>query len=127
MLGKASIFLVEDEALIRMMLADMLEELGHRVAAEASNILEAQVLADTAIFDLAILDINVAGSIITPVAEIIDRRGLPMLFITGYGSGGRPEAFRNRPALQKPLSIWKLGDTIDAILATVPSSTADDS
>lgn len=68
-------FLVEDEALIGMMLADMLEELGHRVAAEASNIQEAQVLAGTAIFDLAILDINVAGSIITPVAEIIDRRG----------------------------------------------------
>jgi CheY-like chemotaxis protein len=92
-LGKASVFLVEDEALIRMMLADMLEELGHRMAAEAGNIQEAQVLAGTAIFDFAILDINVAGSITTPVAEIIDRPGLPLLFITGYGSGGRPEAF----------------------------------
>jgi hypothetical protein len=79
-------------------------------------------LAGTAIFDLAILDINVAGSIITSVAEIIDRRGQPLLFISGYGSGGRPEAFRNRPALQEPLSISTLGDTINAILATVPSS-----
>jgi CheY-like chemotaxis protein len=100
---QASIFLVEDEALIRMMLADMIEELGHRVAAETGNIQDAQVLAETAIFDLAILDINIAGSSIVPVAEIIDRRGLPFLFISGYGSAARPEAFIERPALQKPL------------------------
>ena len=73
----ASIFLVEDKALIRMMLVEMIEELGHRVVAEAGNIQDAQVLAETAIFDLAILDINIAGSSIVPVAEIIDRRGLP--------------------------------------------------
>jgi CheY-like chemotaxis protein len=90
---QASMFLVEDEALIRMMLADMVEELGHRVAAEAGNIQDAQVLAETAVFDLAILDINIAGSSIVPVAEIIDRRGLPFLFISGYGAAARPEAF----------------------------------
>jgi CheY-like chemotaxis protein len=56
-----SIFLVEDEALIRMMLADMIEELGHRVVAEAGNVEDGRALAETAIFDLAILDINIAG------------------------------------------------------------------
>jgi CheY-like chemotaxis protein len=87
---QASILLVEDEALIRMMVAEMVEELGHRVVAEAGNIQDAQVLAETAIFDLAILDINITGSSIVPVAEIIDRRGLPFLFISGYGSA-RPD------------------------------------
>jgi CheY-like chemotaxis protein len=58
----ASIFLVEDEGLIRLLLADMIEELGHRVVAEAGNIQEALVLAETAVFDLAILDINIGGS-----------------------------------------------------------------
>ena len=67
----ASIFLVEDEGLIRLMLADMVEELGHRVVAEAGNLEVGQALAETAIFDLAILDINIAGRIISPVAEII--------------------------------------------------------
>jgi response regulator RpfG family c-di-GMP phosphodiesterase len=67
----ASIFLVEDKALIRMMLVEMIEELGHRVVAEAGNIQDAQVLAETAIFNLAILDINIVGSSIVPVAEII--------------------------------------------------------
>jgi DNA-binding NtrC family response regulator len=88
------------------------------VVAEAGNIQDAQVLAETAIFDLAILDINIAGSTIVPVAEIIDRRGLPFVFISGYGSGGRPEAFIERPALQKPLLLSKLGETIDSILST---------
>jgi len=126
---QASIFLVEDEALIRMMLAEMVEELGHHVVAEAGNIQDAQVLAETAIFDLAILDINIAGSSIVPVAEIIDRRRLPFFFISGYGSAARPEAFIERPALQKPLMLSKLGEAINAILASASkaSSAADDS
>ena len=124
---QASIFLVEDEALIRMMLADMIEELGHRVVVEAGNIQDAQVLAERAIFDLAILDINIAGFSIVPVAEIIDRRGLPFLFISGYGPAARPKAFIARPALQKPLMLSKLGEAIDAILATGASSAPDES
>jgi DNA-binding response OmpR family regulator len=126
---QASIFLVEDEALILMMLAEMIGELGHRVVAEAGNIQDAQVLAETAIFDLAILDINIDGSSIVPVAEIIDSRGLPFLFISGYGSAARPDAFIERPALEKPVSISILGETINAILATArtASSRADDS
>jgi len=70
----ASIFLVEDEALIRLMLADMIEDLGHRVVAEAGNIKVGQALAQAAIFDLAVLDINIAGYSISSVAEIIDAR-----------------------------------------------------
>src|SRR5258708_8050163 len=101
----ASISLVEDEALIRMMLADMIEELGHRVVAEAGNIQVGQALAQAAIFDLAVLDINIAGYSIRPVAEIIDGRGLPFFFVTGYGPAGRPEAFRTPPPLHKPTLI----------------------
>ena len=54
----ASVFLVEDEALIRMMVVEMLEELGHSVAAEAGGIDEAMRLAQSADFDLAILDVK---------------------------------------------------------------------
>lgn len=113
----ASIFLVEDEALIRMMLADMIEELGHRVVAEAGNIEAGKALAETAMYDLAILDINIAGRNIGPVAEIVNKRGLPFVFVSGYGSGGRPEAFRGQPVLEKPVSTARLGQTIDAILS----------
>jgi DNA-binding response OmpR family regulator len=74
---QASVFLVEDEVLIGMMLADMIEQLGHRVVAEAANIQDGQTLAQSANYDLAVLDINIGGHSIDPVAEIIDRRGLP--------------------------------------------------
>ena len=71
----ASIFLVEDEALVRMSLASMVEELGHRVVAEAGTIKEAGAIAMTGVFDLAILDINIDGLGIDPVAHVIERRG----------------------------------------------------
>ena len=60
---------------------------------------------------------DIQGYSIRPVAEIIDGRGLPFFFVTGYGPAGRPEALRTRPALQKPLLIWKLGEAINSILS----------
>src|SRR6202000_542936 len=93
-----SVFLVEDEVMIRMMVADMLEELGYRVVAEAGEIGEATKLAQFADFDFPILDVNVNGKVISPVAELIDARNRPFIFATGYGSSGLPEEYRDRPA-----------------------------
>ncbi|MBV9532143.1 MAG: response regulator, partial [Bradyrhizobium sp.] len=61
---RGSVFLVEDEVMIRMMVADMLEELGYTIAAEAGEISEAIRLAQTTYYDLAILDVNVNGKVI---------------------------------------------------------------
>jgi CheY-like chemotaxis protein len=94
--SKLSVLLVEDEALIRMMIAEMLEDLGHHVVAETSRIDAALRLAETAKFDLALLDVNVAGSSILPVDNIIERRGFPILFVSGYATTGLPEPFGSR-------------------------------
>ena len=110
------VFVVEDEAMIRMMVMDMLEELGCRVAAEAGDVEEAAKLARSADFDLAILDVNVKGKLITPVAELIRARGRPIIFATGYGSEGLPEEFRDFPALQKPFQQDALAALIDEVL-----------
>jgi CheY-like chemotaxis protein len=111
-----SVFLVEDEVMIRMMVADMLEELGYSVAAEAGEINEAIRLAQTTEFDLAILDVNVNGKVISPVAELIKARNRPFIFATGYGSSGLPEEYRDRPALQKPFQLETLAKMIDTAL-----------
>ena len=113
-----SVFLVEDEVMIRMMVADMLEELGYSVAAEAGEISEAMKLAQSADFDLAILDVNVNGKMISPVADLIKARQRPFIFATGYGSSGLPEEYRDRPALQKPFQIETLAKAIDTVLTS---------
>jgi CheY-like chemotaxis protein len=111
-----SVFLVEDEVMIRMMVADMLEELGFRVAAETGEINEAIRLAQCTEFDLAILDVNVNGKVISPVADLITARNRPFIFATGYGSSGLPEEYRDRPALQKPFQLETLARMIDNTL-----------
>ncbi|MGA8898831.1 response regulator [Bradyrhizobium sp.] len=115
-----SVFLVEDEVMIRMMVADMLEELGYSVVAEAGEINDALKLAQTAEFDLAILDVNVNGKVISPVADILAARNRPFIFATGYGSSGLPAEYRNRPALQKPFQIETLARMIDHALNSTP-------
>jgi DNA-binding response OmpR family regulator len=111
-----SVFLVEDEVMIRMMVADMLVELGYSIAAEAGEIEDAIRLARTTPFDIAILDVNVNGKMISPVAEVIEARNRPFIFATGYGAQGLPEEFRDRPALQKPFQMETLATMIEQAL-----------
>jgi DNA-binding NtrC family response regulator len=110
------VFLVEDEVMIRMMVADMLEELGHSIAGEAGEIGHAIKLAQSTEFELAILDVNVNGHMITPVAELIKARNLPFIFATGYGAAGVPAEYRDQPTLQKPFLIEKLEEMIHRTL-----------
>ena len=114
---RASIFLVEDETLIRMMLAQIVEELGHRVVAEAASVDDGRSRAEIEDYDLAILDINLQGDNVQPVAQAILRRGLPFFFLTGYGSKGVPEEFKGLPVLDKPCTFEELKSTIDAVLS----------
>jgi CheY-like chemotaxis protein len=111
------ILVVEDESMIRMLLEDMLDELGYTVAAGAGRIDEALEAAKTAEFDLAILDVNLNGLSIGPVADALVARGRPFVFATGYGEQGLPEAHRNRPTLKKPFQIEGLGRTLESVLS----------
>jgi DNA-binding response OmpR family regulator len=109
------VFVVEDESMIRMMVTDMLEELRHRPVAEAGDVGEAAKLAQSADFDLAILDVNLKGKLITPVAELIKARVLPIIFATGYDLEDVPEQFRDIPALAKPFQLKDLATAIDEV------------
>jgi CheY-like chemotaxis protein len=115
-MGGKSVFLVEDEALIRMMIVEMLEELGHRVVAEAGSIERAEPLARASVFDLAVFDINIGGFNISPIAEIVAARSLPFVFVSGYGPAGRPALFADRPVLRKPFLIEHFADMINSAI-----------
>jgi DNA-binding response OmpR family regulator len=109
------IFLVEDEVMIRMMVVDMLEELGHAVVAEAGHLDKSLELAHSADCNLAILDVNLDGQMITPVAEVLKARGVPIIFATGYGAAGIPDNFKDCSALQKPFEIEALAARLNSI------------
>jgi CheY-like chemotaxis protein len=109
------VFLVEDEGIIRILVADMLGELGHTLAAEAGHIDQELELARSTEFDLAILDFNLRGEMVTPVAKLIMARGRPIIFATAYGPEGLPEDFRNFPALLKPYHLEDLAALIDQV------------
>jgi len=113
---RGAVLIVEDEAMIRMMVADMLGDLGYPIAAETGDIDDAMTLARTAAFDVAILDVNVNGKLISPVADIIAARPRPFVFVTGYGMQGLPQNYRNRPVLQKPFQMETLANILESVL-----------
>jgi len=110
------VFVVEDEYLIRMLLEDMLAEIGFTVTAAAGTVGEAVDLAKAGEFDVAILDVNLDGQEVYPVSAILDERGVPFVFVTGYGGRGLPEPYRDRSTLQKPFQLDDLKRTLLALI-----------
>jgi CheY-like chemotaxis protein len=115
-LGAKRILVVEDELMIRMLLEDMLAELGYTIAAEAARLDEALEAARIADFDIAILDVNLSGQPISSVADALAARGMPFIFATGYGERGLPDTYRDRPTLKKPFQLESLKRTLQSAL-----------
>lgn len=99
------VLVVEDDALVGMLIESILEDLGCVILGPATTLDEARALIDDGEpIDAALLDVNVAGEQVFPVAEALAARGTPIVFSTGYGEGGLTEAWRGRPTLQKPFT-----------------------
>ena len=81
------ILLVEDEFVVAAMAEDMLTELGATVIGPANTIAIGLRLAEAATIDAAVLDVNMDGERIDPVAQVLSARGIPIVFATGYGDG----------------------------------------
>lgn len=105
---RVRVLVVEDEAMLAMMLEDMLVELGHAVVASAGSMDEAEAAIRRGGFDLAVLDVNLDGCPSYPLAELLQARGVPFLFATGYGRSGLPREWHDAPVLQKPFSSQQL-------------------
>jgi DNA-binding response OmpR family regulator len=111
------ILVVEDEMMIAMMLEDMLADLGHHVVGVAPNLKTALVMADDLAFDMAILDINLAGDRSFPVAQRLQAKGVPFMFATGYGTLGLEDPFRDTRTLKKPFQMSELAEAVDMVSA----------
>ncbi len=116
------VLLVEDEAMVAMLLEDLLAEMGCTVVAVASRIEAAMEAARTLDYDLAILDVNLDGRETYPVADAIIARNLPSVFVTGYGPLGLIETYRHLPVLTKPFREADLRRIVTLALgAAIPS------
>jgi DNA-binding response OmpR family regulator len=111
------ILLVEDEAMIALHMEDLVADLGHEVAATAMRLGEALEMARGCDVDFAILDVNLAGSMSFPVADVLTERGVPYVFATGYGSGGIGPPYNERTIMHKPVRLSDLSRAIDAAAA----------
>ena len=115
---RCRVFLVEDEALVAMMIEDLIGDLGCDVDQTAMRLDEALASARTCTFDMALLDLNLAGARSYPVADVLRERGIPFAFLTGYRAGDLEEAYRATPILVKPFRRTDL----QAILAILSDS-----
>lgn len=102
------VLVVEDEALVAMLVEDMLSDFGCEVIGPAGSIRQALDAIASDPPDAAILDVNLGGEPVYPVADALRRCHAPFVLATGYGEMGVAEGYRDAPVLQKPFEESEL-------------------
>ena len=110
--GSLRFMILDDEGIIALDLAEMLHDLGHSVVATATRVDRGIEFATHGELDMAILDINVHGVDSFPIATILQGRGVPVIFASGYGKRGLIDGFRDAHVLTKPYGIASLTQAV---------------
>jgi CheY-like chemotaxis protein len=120
----ARLLIVEDETLVAIMVEDMLSDLGCVVVEVAGSVSRglALVADSTLALDGAILDVNLGGEKVYPVADALTAKGVPFMFATGYGIGGIAETYSHVPALAKPYDPQVLKTVLSSALYQAPKA-----
>jgi CheY-like chemotaxis protein len=113
------VLVVEDEMMVSMLIEDMLDDLGCKVIGPASRLDEAMALAGEAELDCAVLDVNLGGQSIFPLADFLRAKGAPFAFATGYGDAGLRDVDKGSPVLQKPFRETDLARVLGLLKAAV--------
>ncbi len=113
------VLVVEDEMMVSMLIEDMLTDLGCIVVGPAARLDEAITLAENEQIDCAVLDVNLGGQPIFPLADILRTKGAPFAFATGYGDAGLRDVDRGSPVLQKPFRESDLARILGELRAKV--------
>lgn len=109
------VLVVEDEAIIAMVLEDMLQSMGCVVIGPALRLDKAEQFARAEVLDAAVLDVNMSSGTSFGVAAILKDRGIPFVFSTGYGRSGVQDGFETAPVLQKPFRDDQLQKVLSEI------------
>ena len=122
----STVLLVEDESMVAMMVEETLAELGFCVIGPYGTLAEAMRAASSAHLDAAILDINLGGQLVYPVADLLCSKGVPVVFVTGYGMESIETRYTDIPLLQKPLDRRTLQDLFDTSGNPGPVAVTDE-
>ena len=113
------VLVVEDEALVAMLVEDELRDAGATVLGPAACVADALRLVEAAAADggisAAVLDINLDGRHVAPVADRLAALGVPFLFATGYGEKRDARGHGAAPVLEKPFDTERLVAAVEAI------------
>jgi CheY-like chemotaxis protein len=101
-LRDARVFVVEDEFIVAALLEERLRSLGCDVVGPAATVAEALELLAVEPVDVAVLDVNIAGEKVFPVADALEARGIPFVFATAYGAAGIDDRHGGKSVLDKP-------------------------
>jgi CheY-like chemotaxis protein len=110
------VLLVEDEGTVAMLIEDMLASFGCELVASASRLAQAYAALQQHSIDLAVLDVNIAGEPVFPLARRLLVQNIPLVFSTGYGATGVPPDLTRAPVLTKPFFAAELQRAIAASL-----------
>jgi PAS domain S-box-containing protein len=114
------LLLVEDELVVGMFMHEVLETNGYRPTDPIGRLSEAIAAAEAEQFRGAVLDMNLHGEIVYPLAELLIAQGVPFLFVTGYAAHSIDPRFVSVPILQKPIVEDQLATMLQKLLGGKP-------
>ena len=117
--GKTAL-IVEDEMLVALLIEEFLADAGCATLGPYRSVGAALSVARSRAFDLAILDVNLGGEKVYPVAEVLAERGIPFLFLSGYGDGAIPVGRTRRRVCAKPFTYEGLLTALSDVLEAIP-------
>ncbi len=113
------VLLLEDETMISFLIEEMLQDLGAASVRHAARVdAGMKLLADKAP-SLAVLDVNLAGELIFPLAEQLVTRDIPFVFLTGYGRSGVDDRWADYEVIQKPMTTETLEKTLRKVIGAL--------
>jgi CheY-like chemotaxis protein len=120
------VLIVEDNVFAAMELEQALRDLGCEPVGPAARVDEAMRLARVEVLDGALLDVELNGELIFAVAEELERRGVPVIFATGYDNGIFPAPFVRHPCLRKPYGEEDVRQALEGVMrpGSEPASDA---
>ena len=113
---KPAILIVEDEPMLAFAIEEFLIDAGFEIVGVAGRLETALTMIESAVFDVAVLDANLAGVDASPAALALKARGRPFVVVSGYLPGQQGSAFAGAPCLQKPCPPERLLQALYSIL-----------